>query len=200
MKISAGSLSKVQAKASAAVSGRLASLRSAEAKVSSDRWLTSSDRSTLEGIYSNDASGLTALGAKISSDTAVAQARSDYHEISTAYRVYLLALRQRAIASRADRLTGHVVPGLAAAYSRLEAKQQAKGSSDAAAAIGALSRQIQDIQSAVNGVSSQVLAFTPAQLDANRALLGGVRQSLASAGSDVRSARSDIRTARKDLK
>lgn len=197
---SGGSLSHIQAKAAVAISKQLARLHSDESKASANRWLTSTDKSALAGIFSGDFSGLTALKAKIDADTTSSQARSDYKEIFTGYRVYSLAQAQMRVAIRADRLTGQVLPHLQKIDSRLEARAQKSGSSSAGVPLADLSQRIRVLQSETNGISSQVLAFTSAQLDANHSLLRGVHQSLTSVASNMKAARSDIRAARLDLK
>ena len=68
------------------------------------------------------------------------------------------------------------------------------------AAMADLATQITAIGAATSGLSATVLAFTPAQYDANHALLSPSRAALATSRNDVKTARADITTVTKALK
>jgi hypothetical protein len=55
-----------------------------------------------------------------------------------------------------------------------------------------LAKQITAIGTETNGLSATVLAYTPAQYDANHALLSPARAALAISRNDIKTARSDI--------
>jgi hypothetical protein len=63
-----------------------------------------------------------------------------------------------------------------------------------------LGNQITAITGATTGLSATVLAYTPAQYDANHALLSPARGSLAISRNDIKTARNDIATVVADLK
>jgi hypothetical protein len=195
---SGSGLADVKAKASAAISTRLTSLNTAVMAVNSNKWLTSTDKSTALQILNNDISGLTALGQKIQGDTTYAQAVADYKTIFTGYRVYLLALPQIRLAAASDDLSAGVVPRLTDAQKRLEnlldGKDKDKNNSTIEAAMADLAKQIQAITQETNGLSATVLAFTPAEYNANTSILSPARTAIRTARADAQTARQDIRT------
>jgi hypothetical protein len=191
-------LGGIKQRAASAISVRLTSLGQAIPEVSSNKWLTATDRSTLLNTLTNDQSGLTALGPKIQADTTVAQARSDYQSIFLDYRVYALALPQVRLAAAADDITGGVLPRLTDAQSRLESLLSGTDSSKNTAAVQAamsdLAAKIQAITSSTSGLSASLLALTPAQYDADHTVLAGPRETILSARADIVAARADVMT------
>jgi hypothetical protein len=191
-------LNDVKTKAAAAISQRLTSLTSAITAVNGNKWLTSTDKSAALQILNNDVSGLTALGQKIQGDTTYAQAVSDYKTIFTGYRVYLLALPQIRLAAASDDLSTGVVPRLTDAQTRLQnllnGKDSGKNNSTVQAAMADLAKQIQAITQETNGLSTTVLAFTPAEYDANTSILHPARTAISTARADAKTARQDIKT------
>ena len=195
---SGSGLTDVKAKAATAISARLSSLNSAISAVNNNKWLTSTDKSIALQTLNNDISGLTALGQKIQGDTTLSQAVSDYRTIFTGYRVYLLALPQIRLAAASDDLSTGVVPRLTDAQTRLQnvlnGKDQSKNSSSVQAAMADLAKQIQAITQETNGLSGTVLAYTPAQYDANTSILSSARMAIRTARDDTKTARQDIKT------
>lgn len=191
-------LSAVQARAAAAISVRLASLNRAISAVDANRVITSSDKATLLNTLTGDQAGLTALKPKIATDTEPAQARTDYRTVFTGFRVYALALPQARYAAAVDDITDTVLPRLRDADERLAGlltgSAADRDSNDVVAAMTDLGAQIQAITSATKGLSATVLAYTPAQYNANHALLAGPRQQLRTARADIDLARKDIST------
>jgi hypothetical protein len=189
-------LAAIQKLAAAAIARRLAALGVASNAVTNSTAITAADKATLLTTLSNDVSGLTALGTTIAADTTAAKARSDYQTIFTAYRVFALALPQVRFAQAGDDLTTAVLPKLTDAQTKLAAllagADAAKNTPAVQAAMTNLATQIGAIGTATSGLSASVLAYTPAQYDANHALLSPSRQSLATARGDVKTARGDI--------
>jgi hypothetical protein len=187
-----------KARAATAISVRLASLNAAISAVGTNRVITSTDRTTLLTTLNGDLSGLTALRQKITADTDATQARADYRTIFTGYRVYALALPQARYAAAVDDITDTVLPRLTDALKRLAALLAGSAadhnSADVQAAMTDLDKQILAITSTTTGLSASVLAFTPAQYNANHALLAGPRAQLRTARADVDAARKDIAT------
>lgn len=193
-----GSLASIQARAASAISIRLSALHGAVTSVTSNRYLTSADRASILSTLNADLSGLTALGPVIQADTTVSQARADYRTIFTRYRVFALALPQARFAAAADDLTGTVLPRLSDARSRLQnllaGRESGKDTPPVQAAMSDLGDQISAIGSAADGLSAAVLALTPADWNANHAVLAPFRARLVGARADARKARSDVRT------
>jgi hypothetical protein len=191
-------LAKIKARSSTDIAARLSSLNTAISAVNSNQVISSSDKSTLLNTLNGDLTGLTALGPKIQADTTVALAATDYKTIFSAYRVYALALPQVRYAGAVDDITTGVLPRLTDAHSKLSAllagSASGKNTPAVQAAMTDLADQIQAITSTTNGLSSQALALTPAQYDANHAILSGPRQSLVTARGDIKTARQDVKT------
>ncbi len=192
------SLSGIKQRAAAAISVRLSSLSKAIPAVSSNKWLTATDKSTLLNTLTADQSGLTALQPKIQADTTVAQARTDYQSIFLDYRVYALALPQVRLAAAADDITGGVLPRLTDAQTRLTSllsgSDSGKNTPAVQAAMSDLAAKIQAITSATSGLSASLLALTPSQYDANHTVLAGPRETILSARADIVAARADVTT------
>jgi hypothetical protein len=194
----AGRLSAIQAEAAIDISRRLGALNTAVAKVTTNPVITATDKTTLLGVLNGDVSGLTTLGATIAADTTVSQAATDYQTIFTGYRVYALALPQVRFAAAGDDLTGGVLPLLTSAQSTLEqllaGVDSGKDSDAVKAAMADLATQIATVSSDSDGLAATVLGYTPADYNANHALLSGPRAQLATARTAARAARADIVT------
>jgi hypothetical protein len=191
-------LGSIKTRAAAAISLRLSALGDAVNAVNGNRWLTASNKATVLTILNGDVSGLTALGPKIQADTTVTQARSDYRSIFLDYRVFALALPQTRFAAAADDLLNGVVPRLTDAQHRLASllsgADSGRNGASVQAAMSDLAKQITAISTSVTGMPTQILAFTPAEYDANHSLLLPIRATLTSARSDALAARSDVLT------
>jgi hypothetical protein len=202
--IQGAGLAAIQARAAAAINLRLAVLNIAIPKVQGDKWITSADKTTLVGTMNGDVTGLTALGAKIQSDTIVTVAKTDYQTIFTGYRVFALAVPQARFAAASDDITDGVLPRLNDAQSKLAALlsgvDSSKNSPAVQAAMADLAHQIDAITNATSGRSTTVLGYTPLEYDANHAILTGPRATLLGARSDVEQARNDIATVVASLK
>ena len=185
-------LAAIKAKAAAAISVRETAVSQAVTAVTNNPYLSSTDRTTLLGVFSADQSGLDALASVIQADTTVIQAGSDYRSIFTTFRVFALLLPQARFAESGDDLTGTVLPRLTNAQSTLEAlltgPDSGKNTPPVQAAMADLATQINSITAETSGLSSTVLAFTPDQYNANPAILAGPRSQLISARADARKA------------
>jgi len=93
--------------------------------------------------------------------------------------------------------TGLPVPGETAL---LAGADSGKNTPAVQALMTDLGNQITAITSETSGLSGTVLAYTPAQYDANHALLSPARASLAISRNDSKTARNDIATVVADLK
>lgn len=195
---SSSTLSNIKSRAAAAITTRTTALQSAISAAQSNKFLTSSDRTTILATLNSDLSGLNALAPVIQADSTVAQARTDYQSIFTKYRVFALALPQARFAAAADDLTGTVTTRLTDAQTRLEkllaGPDASKDSSTVQAAMTDLGSRISGIASDTNGLSATVLAFTPSDWNANHELLSPAKTKLQDARSDAKSARQDIKT------
>src|SRR5450432_4756210 len=197
-------LAAIQKQAAADIARRLSSLSVAINDVTNSTAISAGDKTTLLATLNNDVTGLTALGVTIASDTTAQQALTDSKTIYTGFRVYALALPQVHFAAAADTITVTVLPKLTDAQSKLAALLAGADSGKNTPAVQALmtdlGNQITAITSETSGLSGTVLAYTPAQYDANHALLSPARGSLAISRNDIKTARNDIATVVADLK
>jgi len=197
-------LAAIKAKAAAAITRRLSAISVAINDINNSSVISAGDKTTLLATLNGDVSGLTALGTTIAADATAKQAATDYGTIFTGYRVFALALPQVHFAAAADSITGVVLPKLTDAQTKLAALlagvDSGKNTPEVQAAMADLATQITAIGAATSGLSATVLAFTPAQYDANHALLSPARASLATSRNDVKTARADITTVTKALK
>lgn len=197
-------LSAIKSRATDAISIRLTALNKADSAVRTRKFISSGDKATLLGTLNGDASGLTSLGQKIEGDTTVTQARSDYQTIFLGYRVFALAVPQVRFASLCDRITGAVLPRLSRAQSKLQRLLSGQDSSadtpTVQSAMSDLASQMSAIASATSGLSAGVLALTPAQYDADHAILSSAKSTLVAAAADVQKARQDVATVTAALK
>ena len=201
---SGAGLNDVKTKAAAAITARLNSLNSAIIAVDNNKWLTTTDKSTSLQILNSDVPALTTLGAKIQADTTLSQVTADYKTIFTGYRVYLLVLPQIRLAAVGDDLGTGVVPKLTDAQTRLEnllnGRDKGKDNPTIQAAMADLNTQIQAITQETDGLSATVLAYTPAQYDANTSILSPAHTAIKTARADAKTARQDIQTVVEALK
>jgi hypothetical protein len=198
------SLADIQAAAAAAISRRLSSLSVAINDVNNNTVITPGDKTTLLATLNGDVTGLTALGVTIAGDTTANQAASDYATVFTSYRVYALALPQVRFAAATDDITVAVLPKLTDAQSKLAAllagADSGKNTPQVQAWMADLATQITAIGTETSGLSATVLAYTPAQYDANHALLSPARASLGISRNDIKTGRGDIANVVKALK
>ena len=197
-------LAAIQKQAAADIARRLSSLSVAINDVTNSTAISAGDKTTLLATLNNDVTGLTALGTTIANDTTAQQALTDSKTIFTGFRVYALALPQVHFAAAADTITVTVLPKLTDAQSKLAALLAGADSGKNTPAVQALmtdlGNQITAITGATTGLSATVLAYTPAQYDANHALLSPARGSLAISRNDIKTARHDVATVVADLK
>ena len=197
-------LAQLQAAGAKATSDRETKLNAAIAKVTADKYLTSSDRSTILGTLNADLAGMKSSASAIAADTTATQAEADLKQVFTKYRVYAVALPQARLVSAADRLTGTTVPRLTSDQSKLSGLLSGKDKGKSTAALQAelsdLTSQLTTASHDASSTASAALAVTPADYDANRAALSSAKTSLESARAAVTKAESDAKAVRQALK
>lgn len=188
-------LAQVQQAGAAATARRISSLDTAIPKITNNEYLTAAHRAEILGVLNGDLAGMQSLSAKIAADTVLAQAIADYRSIFTEYRVYAVALPQAHYAAAADALTDDAIPHLTAAQAKLAAllagPDKGKNTPELKAELADMLAKVNAAAAAINGVAAGALSVTPAQYDANHAVLQGYRDSVRAALADVASARAD---------
>ncbi len=186
------SLSSVQAKAAAAITLRVNDLNAAIAKVTGAKNL-GSGAATLTAYLQNDIAPLQTLGQKIAADMTVTAAQGDASTIFTNFRVLALVLPAAHLAADSDGIMNGSVPTLTAASAKAAARVNSSNQGTLDPLITDLNAQISAATNAASGISSTVLGYTPAQWNANHALLSAERSADQSARNiDVKQARSEL--------
>ena len=197
-------LASIQAAAQTQTSKREASLHTVIGKITAAKGISSADRSTVLATLNTDLSAMSSLETKIAADTTVASAAADFKTIDTTYRVYAVAIRQAHLASATDRLTSMAIPRLTAAHAKLAAALAGRDAAKSTPALQAdltdMAAQITSAGNALSGVSAQALAVTPAEFNANKAVLTPIRASVKAAAADLKKALTDAKTIRAALK
>lgn len=199
----AARLACIDQRASQAVSAREAALQKMTSDVNDSADITSSDKATLIGQLSADASGLQTLLGTIDADTTVAKALADTETIVTGYRVFLLEQPKVHLVIAADTETT-IESNL---QSKLPSIQTAINNSSASAAQKAAAQtafndcttQLAAAQSASAGIVSDVITLLPSGYPGNQPTLVSARDSAQTARSDLGKCKTDIETIRTDL-
>lgn len=191
-------LAGIKAKASADINDRINDLDKAVTRVNATQGL-GSGQPTLDSYLGTDIAPLQQLNQKIQSDTSVAQATNDFSTIFGGFRVYLLVLPVAWIAADVDHATGTAIPTLTAASARAQAHVNPTDQVELQPLINDLNGQIAAATNATNGLAGNVLAFTPAQWNANHDLLSSSKSSQQSAHTALTQGRSDVRQIAADL-
>jgi hypothetical protein len=185
-------LSGIQAKAAAAVSLRVNDLKAAVAKVNADPKL-GTDSAALAAYLQADIAPLQALGQKIAGDTVGSTAAADYSTIFTNFRVLVLVLPAARIAGSADQIDVTTVPKLTALATKAASHVDAANQAVLQPLLSDLNAQIAAAANGTAGVSATVLAYTPAQRNADHDLLASARGTLQAADTDLTKARADLK-------
>ena len=199
----AARLACIDQRASQAVSARETALQKMTSDVNNSADITSSDKATLLGQLSADASGLQTLLGTIDADTTVAKALADTETIVTGYRVFLLEQPKVHLVIAADTETT-IESNL---QSKLPSIQTAINNSSASAAQKAAAQtafndcttQLAAAQSASAGIVSDVITLLPSGYPGNQPTLVSARDSAQTVRSDLGKCKTDIETIRTDL-
>jgi hypothetical protein len=152
-----------------------------------------SDQAALETNLNADISGLQALDAKIQADTTLQQALADRAQILTGFRVYLLVLPVVNLVIETDFITNVEIPAVNADIAQIQALVNTTNQVVLEPLITDMQNQVSIATTATSGLSAQLLAYTPAEWNANHRLL-------ANAYVDVRTANRAMLQANVDLK
>ena len=185
------SLSGIQAKAAAAISLRVDDLNAAISKVNADQRL-GSDNSALAAYLQADIAPLQALGQKIAADATESTAAADYATIFTNYRVLALVLPATHIAGATDEVDVTTVPALTALATKAASHVNSTNQAVLQPLLNDLNAQVTAATNSTAGVSATVLAYTPADWNANHDLLTSGRSAVQSAANDIAKARADL--------
>ncbi len=189
--VAGGGLIWVKEDAAHQIAVRVTSLDAAMKQVEGRNFL-GSDGATLDNGMNTDISGLQALGTKIAGDTTVAEAAADRALIFTGFRVYYLVLPVVADVTQTDRVVNVFLPAVQRSIAQLQGEENPANQGVVGPIIADMQSQVQIATTATNGLSAQLLAFTPAEWDANNGLLNGPATELRIADRAVQTAWTDL--------
>jgi hypothetical protein len=193
-------LDGIKSAANIAITKRIAALDKAAARIAARTNVTDEHSATITATFGAATTGLTALNATIQADTDRATAAAHYGQIFTDYRIYAVVIPQAHFAAAADAIGAGAVPKLQSVHDKLAAALVEKPNDATQAILDDMQKQIDTASSAVNGVADSALAVTPADYNANHAVLADERASIASAVSAAKQARILAREALAALK
>ena len=191
-------LAEIKAEAAAAVATRVHTLNTAVASIGEEKGL-GDGLAPLRSYLGADVQPLLQQGRVVAADTTVAQAQKDYEDLFSGFRVYHLLLPAASLAARADRVAESDVPALKKAAAKAQAALRPQNQATVGPHVEDLNRQIAAADSATRGLASTVLAYTPAQWNADDRLLSTATTSVTSAESAIRQGRADVVHIRQDL-
>jgi hypothetical protein len=193
------SLAGIKAKAAADITERVTSLNAAIGKVNAAHGLGAS-QATLVSYLGSDIAPLQQLDQTIQGDGTVQQASHDFGTIFSDYRVYRLVLPAAWIAADGDHATTTAIPNLTADAAKARARVTPANQATVQPLINDLDGQISAATNATDGLAATVVAFTPAQWDANNALLDASKSSGQAATGALQKGRADVKQIVQDLK
>jgi hypothetical protein len=192
-------LAGIKAQAASDVTSRVNDLNAAIAKVNAAKELGAS-QSTLAAYLGTDGAPLQQLNQTIQADSTLQQAAQDFGTIFSDYRVFRLVLPAARIAADADQAGVSAIPNLTTDAAKAQARVNPANQATLQPLIDDLESQISAATSATNGVAAAVLAFTPAQWNADNALLQASTSSDQAAASALAKGRADVKQIVQNLK
>ncbi len=172
------------------IANRVESLRVAIRRLATRSYL-GQDGTTLSSGMQADITGLQALRTQIDGETDLQTAIADRALIFTQYRVYYLVLPVASDVVNVDWLTGVRLPTLQQQITQVQGLENSSNQAYLAPLVSGMQAMAQQVTTATNGLSAQLLSYTPAQWNADHSLLF-------TAAAGIRTARTAMATAEKD--
>jgi hypothetical protein len=187
------------ARADAEITRRITNLTSASVRIGQLKNVSSTDKASLQTSITTQISEMTALKAKIDSDTDAATLKADITSITSDYRIYMLVIPQARIAAATDRAQTIVADMQAMApqlQARITADQTAGGNVAAAqAAYSDMQTKVSDANIQAAAALNETVSLTPDQGNAsNTAAIKDAASKIKTVVSDLKAARTDIST------
>ncbi len=199
-------IAKTEAKGLAEIDARIDRLNKLTSRIGQMTRVSDTDRASLSLSLQNEISLLTALKAKLPTDTSTTSIKADVSSITGAYRIYALVIPQTNIIAAADReLT--IADMINAVGTKIDARLATYTGSDASSlATARADIKVKTADAAVNAQAAidAVKALVPdqgdkAKLAANTAALKAARVKIQTAQTDLKAARKDVQTIVKAL-
>jgi hypothetical protein len=184
-------LAGIKSKAATEIDRRVHDLTAAVARANQAKGL-GSGQDALVAYLGADIGPLTQLNQKIQVDATVQQARQDFGTMFTGFRVYALVLPAGRIAGDADRATATRIPALTADATKAQQRVNPGNHAVLQPLVDDLDAQVATASGATNGLAATVLAYTPAQWNADHGLLSSAHAADDTTEAALRKGRADI--------
>ena len=184
-------LQRLKDRAARAIDARVRELAGAIKGVQDRPWM-GADGTTLVANMQADINGLEALGSKIQGDTTVQEVLADTNLVFTQYRVFALVQPVVADVIRIDRMTNITLPYLAKEIAYLQSRENSSNQGVIGPLIANMQTQDQTAVTDTNGLSAELIAFTPAQWNANHGLLNGPTTNMLLASRAIGTSERDL--------
>jgi hypothetical protein len=176
---------------------RVTQLHTLTGRVNGAVTLAPTDKATLLGdLNQTELPGIETLGTKVPGDTTCLALRQDAHSMVYDYRVYLVMTPQTdlVIANDAVIHAEGVLSNLETTISGAIQRADTKGTNVAAvqAAFADYETNVTTAQGLTSGQSATVLAQSPPDYPASRAVFSQARSDVTDAAHDLRTARNDL--------
>ncbi len=196
-------MDRLRTRAITAIDNRVASLNQVLKRIQADKNLSESDRSSLNAQINEVIKGLTDLKAKIETDTAIEEIRTDAKKIISDYHVYAIFEPKLRLLITINNLqtfskkAANLVPKIQDLINNL--KSQGKDVAILQAALDDIKEQLKDIDSTLAADKEKVAAIDIKSV-ASQQTLTAVRKDLAAVRKDFAKIRLDIAKMRNDFK
>lgn len=157
-----------------------------------DRPWLGSYGATLVSNMEADVNGLEALGNKIQADTTVAEVRDDTTHIYTDYRVFYLNQPVVADVIRVGRMDDITMPHLAKQADLLQTRENRSNRGVIAPLVANMRANDRTVLRVTNGLVPELVAFTPAEWNANHKLLNAPTADMLIASRAVNTSQRDL--------
>ncbi|HYK08175.1 MAG TPA: hypothetical protein VEW42_01595 [Candidatus Eisenbacteria bacterium] len=196
-------LAAIKQRGDTMIAQRLTSLQKLSDRISKDKRLSDTDKTTFQNDISTTVSALNALKVKIDADTDVTTARADVKSIVTSYHIYMyFEPKERLLVVINNLLTqSNTITTLQGKVQTLvtDLKNQGKDVTTAQTALSDISTQLTAINTLLTTDKSLVSNVTNATANP-QSVFTQVRKDLATVRADFAKIRSDFATIRGSLK
>ncbi len=184
-------LRRLKERAAQDIDARVRELAGAIKGVQDRPWL-GNDGTTLVNNMQSDLNGLEALGNKIQGDATAQQVLADTALIFSEFRVFGLVQPVVADVIRIDRMTNITLPYLSKEIAYLQSRENSSNQGVIGPLIANMQAQDQTAANELNGLSAELIAFTPAEWNANHGLLNGATTNMLIASRAVGTSERDL--------
>jgi hypothetical protein len=186
-------LPAIQTAGDRATANRIAALNRTIPSITRNDCLTADDQAQILATLNAALDGMTTLRDEIANATDAPTAAAAYRSVFEDWRVYGVAIPQSLYAASADCLVNRAIPALLTAQEKLQAALDGpyadRVTPEIEADMAELANQISIAQTNVDGVAAAALAVTPADYNADPAVLAPAKVSITTATSAARLAR-----------